>query len=352
MTISVTRLEYSVAELRRRARLTDDADQARRILAIALVLERASRDEAARAAGAQRQTLRDWVMRYNAEGLAGLKDRPRAGRRPRLGKEQLRDLDRLVEAGPSIAVDKVVRWRCIDLKHVAKTRFGVDLSERSMARILRQRRFTRLSVRPQHPQADAAAQETFKKNFAETVMKALPPEAKGKPLEIWFQDEARVGQKGTLTRIWARKGSRPRKPQDTRYQWAYIFGAVCPARATGAALVMPYADTEAMNAHLKEIAARVTPGAHAAVILDGAGWHTAKGLATCPNLTLITQPPYAPEVNPVENVWEYLRKNKLANRIYETYDAIVTACCNAWNDLMATPETVTSITTREWAKAL
>ena len=85
---------------------------------------------------------------------------------------------------------------------------------------------------------------------------ALPPAATGKPLEVWFQDEARVGQKGTLTRIWARKGTRPRKPRDTRYEWAYLFGAICPARATGAAIVMPYADTAAMNEHLAVIAAK------------------------------------------------------------------------------------------------
>lgn len=187
---------------------------------------------------------------------------------------------------------------------------------------------------------------------------ALPPAAKGKPLEIWFQslprtrsgDEARVGQKGTLTRIWARKGSRPRKPRDTRYEWAYIFGAVCPERATGTALVMPYADTPAMNAHLKAIAAAVAPGGHAAVILDGAGWHGSKELIIPANITPIIQPAHAPEVNPVENVWEYLRKNSLAIRIYATYEVIVDACCEAWNDLMTLPERIVSLTTRDWAK--
>ena len=178
---------------------------------------------------------------------------------------------------------------------------------------------------------------------------ALPPQAHGKPLEVWFQDEARVGQKGTLTRIWARKGSRPRKPRDTRYEWAYIFGAVCPARATGAAIVMPYADTEAMNQHLAVIAAHIAPGAHGVVVLDGAGWHGSKDLVTPANLTLITQPPVAPEVNPVENVWEYLRKNKLAIRVFETYEAVVDACCEAWNALMADPQRIASITTRSWA---
>jgi len=163
MTIAVTRTEFTVAELRRLARRSDDADQARRILAIALVLEGSSRAEAARAVGAERQTLHDWVIRYNAEGLAGLKNRPKPGRRPALRGDHLEAFDRLVEAGPSLAEDKVVRWRCIDLKHKVKTTFGVELSERSMGRILKQRRFARLSVRPQHPEAALEAQEAFKK---------------------------------------------------------------------------------------------------------------------------------------------------------------------------------------------
>jgi|SRR5215210_80388 len=163
MTLTVTRLDVPVAELRRRARLSEDADQARRILAIALVLEGGSREAAARAVGAQRQTLRDWVIRYNAEGLAGLKNRPKPGRTPRLRGADLKAFDRLVDEGPDIAVDKLVRWRCTDLKAVAKERFGVALSERSIGRILGQLRFVRLSVRPQHPDADEAAQEAFKK---------------------------------------------------------------------------------------------------------------------------------------------------------------------------------------------
>jgi transposase len=163
MTIAVRRMDLSVAELRRRARFSDDADQARRILAIALVLEGASRQMAASAAGAQRQTLRDWVIRYNAEGLDGLQDRHKPGRRPRLNEAQLQDLDQVVEQGPEIERDKLVRWRCCDLKNLIKTRFAVDLSERSIGRLLKQRRFVRLSVRPQHPKSDAAAQEAFKK---------------------------------------------------------------------------------------------------------------------------------------------------------------------------------------------
>ena len=178
---------------------------------------------------------------------------------------------------------------------------------------------------------------------------ALPAHAQGKTIEVWFQDEARVGQKGTLTRRWARRGTRPRAIRDTRYEWAYIFGAVCPERAIGAAVVMPFADSHALSAHLREIALHVAPGAHAAVVLDGAGWHISGKIDVPHNITLVILPAYAPELNPAENVWEYLRKNKLANRLFENYDAIVAACCQAWDDLVAVPERIASITRRSWA---
>lgn len=139
--------------------------------------------------------------------------------------------------------------------------------------------------------------------------------------------------------------------RDTRYQWAYLFGAVCPGRKLGAGLVMPYANTEAMNKHLEEIAKAVAPGAHAILVLDGAGWHGSRQLTVPDNITLMPLPPYSPELNPVENVWEFLRKNKLANRLYETYEDIVEACCEAWNSLMAMPEQIASIAARSWAKA-
>ena len=169
---------------------------------------------------------------------------------------------------------------------------------------------------------------------------------------MWFQDEARVGQKGTLTRIWAERGSRPRKPQDTRYKWMYIFGAVCPGRAATAALVMPHANAHAMNAHLVEIGKAVAPGAHAVLVLDGAGWHKPEALDVPDNVTLLTLPPYSPELNPMENVWAYLRANKLAISVFDTVGDILDACCDAWNFFAENTEVVQSITTREWAKTV
>jgi DDE superfamily endonuclease len=184
------------------------------------------------------------------------------------------------------------------------------------------------------------------------VSEALPERARGKPIEVWFQDEARVGQQGTLTRVWARRGTRPRAPRDRRYAWAYLFGAVCPERAAGAALVLPYANTEAMRLHLTEISRRVAPGAHAVLVLDGAGWHGAADLIIPDNLTPLPLPPYSPELNPVENVWQYLRQNQLSLRVWPDYAAIVETCCQAWNALMREPGRIASITRHDWARAV
>ena len=169
------------------------------------------------------------------------------------------------------------------------------------------------------------------------------------PLEIWFQDEARIGQKNGIVRQWARRGSRPRQPADQRYENAYLFGAICPARGTGAAIAVPYADTDAMQLHLNEISRHVARSAHAILLLDRAGWHTTTNLDVPGNITLIFLPSRAPELNPVENIWQYLRANWLSNRVFETYDAIIEAACDAWQKLIAEPETITSIGMRTWA---
>lgn len=179
---------------------------------------------------------------------------------------------------------------------------------------------------------------------------ALLGSVAGKPIEIWFQDEARVGQQGSLEYIWAPIGSRPRAVRDNRRDLVYLFGALCPARATGAAIIMPAANSEAMSEHLKEIATQVAPGAHAVLVCDGAGWHQSGDRLEVPdNITLLPLPPYSPELNPMENVWDYLRGNKLSHRVWDSYDAIVRACAEAWRFLIGDPDRIRSIATRAWA---
>ena len=169
------------------------------------------------------------------------------------------------------------------------------------------------------------------------------------PIEVWFQDEMRVGQKNSLVYQWAKRGSRPRQPKDQRYQNAYVFGAVCPSRDTGVALIMPQANTAAMQAHLDAIGRAVAPGAHALLILDKAGWHTTRKLHSPGNITLVPLPPYSPELNAAENIWQYLRQNYLGNRVFANYAAILDACQDAWRRLLAETGRITSIAQRKWA---
>lgn len=174
-------------------------------------------------------------------------------------------------------------------------------------------------------------------------------EAAGKPIEVWFADEARIGQKNKITRRWAKRGTRPVAPCDQRTASAYIFGAICPQDGKGAALVMPRCNIVAMNLHLAEISATVTPGAHAILVLDQAGWHMSDQVVVPANITLLPLPPKCPELNPVEIIWEFMRGNWLSNRIFVSYKNIVDHCCHAWNKLVDQPWTIMSIGFRDWA---
>ena len=171
----------------------------------------------------------------------------------------------------------------------------------------------------------------------------------GKPIEVWFADEARVGQKNTISRRWARRGTRRWAPKDQRTASAYIFGAICPAKGTGAGLVMPRCTTEVMSLHLAEIAQAVAPGAHAVLLLDQAGWHTTRKLVVPANITLLPLPARSPELNPVENLWQFLRENWLGNRIFRSYDDALDHCCAAWRRLIDQPWRIMSIGLRAWA---
>lgn len=174
----------------------------------------------------------------------------------------------------------------------------------------------------------------------------------GTDIELWWQDEARVGQKNTLPRRWARRGTRPTAPKDQRTEYAYIFGAICPEKGKGAGLVLPRCNAQAMNAHLVEISLAVDPGAHAVLMLDGAGWHVAGDLVVPDNITLLQLPARAPELNPVENVWQFIRDNWLGDRIFTSYHDIVDRCCDAWNRFTDQPWKIMSIGLRKWAHRL
>jgi hypothetical protein len=226
---------------------------------------------------------------------------------PKLNATHKAFLARIVEEGPIAAIHGVVRWRACDLIMRLHEEFGLSVSDDTIYRALKNLGFSHVSARPKAYKQNAEAMEAFKKTLprvAEIRAKLAP----GTPVEVWFQDEMRVGQKNKLTYRWARKGSRPRAAHDQRTQSTYLFGAVCPERGAGAALVLPACNCEAMQLHLDEIATRVAPGAHAILLLDQAGWHGAKALVIPSNVSLVPLPPRVPELNGQENIWQFMRQ--------------------------------------------
>src|SRR5271163_2113912 len=164
MTVAITRVDLDASGLRAAAARSKDAAASRRMLALALVLEGRNRTEAARAAGMDRQTLRDWVHRYNENGLGGLANQPNTGAPPRkLTPEQEATVSAWVRQGPTLEQHKVVRWRLVDLRDEIARQFGVQMHERTVGKLMAQLNFSRVSVRPRHPDQDTAAQEAHKK---------------------------------------------------------------------------------------------------------------------------------------------------------------------------------------------
>ena len=167
-----------------------------------------------------------------------------------------------------------------------------------------------------------------------------------KQIEVWFQDEARFGQQGTLTTVWADRGSRPSTVKQTEYDWIYLFAAVNPLTGDSSALLAPTTDTDYMNAHLMFISRQAGADKHVVLVLDQAGWHVAKGLKVPENITLFHLPPYSPELNPVERIWAFLKSHYLSNRVFIDYGDLLVACRLAWNSL--SEERFQSVCRTDW----
>ena len=159
----------------------------------------------------------------------------------------------------------------------------------------------------------------------------------------YYQDEARFGQHGTITRKWARVGTRPGAIRQTQYDYLYLFSAVCPETGDASGLISPHVNIEVMNAFLEQFAQELPADVHAAMILDRAAWHTSEKLKVPPNVTLIHLPPKSPEFNPTENLWHYLRSHYWSNRLYGTWEELKTAAVDAWRRVCLVPELVKSV---------
>jgi transposase len=166
------------------------------------------------------------------------------------------------------------------------------------------------------------------------------------------KDEARVGNKGRVCHRWWLKGERAPGLAQQGYQWTYIFSAVRPATGEDFTLVLPVVSAAVMDLFLAQFSAAVPPDAHAVLVLDGAGWHDERALTVPDNLTLVPLPAYSPELNPVERIWLYLRERFLSLRFLPDTEAIVEACCRAWNALIAEPGRIRSLCAYPWIAKL
>jgi transposase len=171
----------------------------------------------------------------------------------------------------------------------------------------------------------------------------LKAEHPDKRVLTYYQDEARFGQHGTLTRVWARVGSRPPAIRQTQYDYLYVFSAVCPETGDAAGPIAPHANTDTMNAFLAQFAAELPPDVHAAMVLDRAGWHTAAALAVPANVTPVLLPPKSPELNPAENLWHYLRSHYWSNRLYPTWEDLKQAAVAARRAVCLIPDLIKTL---------
>ena len=249
---------HSLEELRRLTKALTKKRIWLRHQAVVLAKQGHSAPAIARALGCSHRAVQAWVGRYNQGGLAALQERPHTGRPPRLAAADVpRFRDRL-EAGPT-PEDGVCTFRCQDLRRILEEEFGVSLRRQAIYDLLHRLDYSSLMPRPQHEQANPEVQEFFKEIVVEQIdaIAAAHPEEE---IHTYFQDEARFGQKGTITRVWARRGSRPRAVRQTGFSSLYVLAAVCAATGAMSAVIMPTLNTEVVNLFLEQLRASCPPG--------------------------------------------------------------------------------------------
>ena len=235
--------------------------------------------------------MRDAGLRYNEEGVNGLFER-RKGHRPEwLSEGEQASLAAVIFRGPKPEVDGFFTWTREALAIWISAHFGKTIHPSSLRRVLRRLELSRQKTRPVHPKHDDKALERIKKRITRRLEPGCGDPSRQAVEPIWFQDEARVEQKGRLCHRWWIKGQRPPGLCDQRFDWTYIFAAAQPISGEAFALVLPEVSTRTMTLFLAELSKTLAEGEHAVMVLDGAGWHASKALNIPGNITLVPLPP-------------------------------------------------------------
>jgi transposase len=270
--------------------------------------------------GCSPRSVKNWVAQYNRGGIAALREGPRSGRPRRLDPVHYPRLKERIEA-PPLPEDGVCTLRAADVRRIIEQEFGVLMGRQAVYDLLHRLGLSDLMPRPYHEDSNAEVQEFFKEIVAEqiaSIVAARPEEQ----VRVYFQDEARFGTQGTITRVWARKGSRPRAVRQNGREWLYVLMAVCATTGAASALIMPELNMAVVNLFLEQFSRELPAGVHAVMIRDNAGFHTGGEVVVPANVSLIQLPPYSPELNPMENLWHYLRSHHWSNRTYDGYKGL------------------------------
>ena len=295
-----------------------------------------------------RQTLRDAVVRYNAKGLEGLHDRPKGYSPRRLTADEEAALAAVVIAGPEPERDGVCAWTRADLCRWLEGALRQDLPPLEHDPGSTADGIFPPEGAPEPPAKGRRSAGALQKRGLRDILKATAAAHPDKRLQLWFQDEARVGNKGRVCHRWWHRGERAPGTRQIGYQWAYIFSAVRPDTGDDVTLVMPSVNAKVMDLFLAHFADTLDQDAHAVMMCDGAGWHDERALTVPDNVTLALLPPYSPELNPVERVWLYRRERFLSLRVLDDTEAIIDACCQAWIDLIAEPDRMRTLCAYPW----
>jgi transposase len=289
----------------------------RRAQAVLLAKQGRTAQDIADALGCSLKAVKNWVTQYNAGGIEALHDRPRSGRPPLLDPAHYPHLKQRLDAPPR-PEDGVCTLRGLDIRRILDQEFGVLMSLQAVYDLLHRLGYSDLMPRPQHEDANPEVQAFFKEIVGEQI-DAIAQQNPECAIRVYFEDEARFGTQGTITRVWAPKGSRPRAVRQNGREWLYVLMAVCVGTGASSALIMPELNTGVLNLFLEQFSGELPAGVHAVLIWDGAGYHTSGDLVVPSNVSLIQLPPYSPELNPVENLWHYLRAHHWSNREYDSY---------------------------------
>jgi transposase len=292
----------------------------RRVQALVLARQGRTAKDIAQALGCSVRAVKNWVAQYNRGDIAALHECPRSGRPPRLDPREYPRLKQRLDDPPR-PEDGVCTLRGLDVQRILEQEFGVPMGLQTVYDLLHRLDYSSLMPRPQHEEANPEVQEFFKEIVVEQI-DAIAAAHPDQEVRTYFEDEARFGQKGTITRVWARKGSRPRAVRQLRYTSLYVLVAVCMTTGMTTAMIMPELNAEVLNLFLDQMSRELPAGVHAVLIWDGAGYHTSQDLKVPSNISLILLPPYSPELNPVENLWHYLRSHHWSNRAYQDYSEL------------------------------